>query len=71
MNCEQTAERTPSIPPSSAIRIVTEPTQCPSTWTVSAPVRSRTSATAAGQSSRATSSIVDGMRDEGRAMLAR
>ena len=70
-NCMHTAERTSLMPAASAISSVAEPTQWPRAWTLLAPVTRRTSATAAGQSSRAMSSIVNGVRADGRSMPAR
>ena len=70
-NCIATAERTPPIPSASAMSRLAEPTQCPSAWTLGAPVTRRTSATAVGQSRWATSSRVNDVHAEGRSMLAR
>ena len=67
----QTADRTPVRPAPSAIISVAEPMQCPTAWTVPAPVTRRTSATAVGQSRRAMSSIVNDDRADGRSIPAR
>jgi hypothetical protein len=66
-----TAERTPLRPVARAMSNDAEPTQWPSAWTLGAPVTRRTSATAVGQSERATSSSVNDVQAEGRSMLAR
>ena len=68
---EQIPERTPSRPSSSDIWNDIDPTQCAITCTVSAPVSSRTVATAAGQSCVAISSTVKLSFDASSAGLAR
>jgi hypothetical protein len=70
-NWAQTAARTPWSPARSAISSEPEPTQWPNTWRLSRPVSPSTFATAAGQSVRAMSSIVNWVPDEGRSMPAR
>ena len=70
-NCAQTAVRTPCSPARIAICSEPDPTQWPNACRSSRPVTSRTFSTAAGQSTRATSSIVNSVRDDGRSMPAR
>ena len=70
-NCAQTAVLIPRSPPRIAICSEPDPTQWPNAWTSSRPVSSRTLATAAGQSMRAMSSIVNSVRADGRSMPAR
>jgi len=72
VNCMQTEERTSGrLPEASAIISVAEPTQCPTAWTLDAPVTRNTSRTAVGQSDVAMSSSVNDVREEGRSMPAR